>query len=153
MKIDANNKMVLANKVLARIRKIIAHVKAEKIFFLDKNKKECSYYPQPWVEAYSNCREQGLCLRDMYFTAAWSENRNSDAIVVYIGDYHDFDMGGNIPNDNIYDTRKLFSPNDGSYLDDAAHYIVNCFIEYMKKEQEKFLKERKELAEGEKNEK
>ena len=80
-----------------------------------------------WVEAYSNGREQGFCLVncDKEVKIAFSENRNSDDLVVYVGksshfDGVGFDMQGNVPNEGVYANKKFFRYDQ---LDKAADFI------------------------------
>ena len=65
------------------------------------------------VETYHNGRESGLAAHffvsvDYYKRLVWAENRNSDHIVLYVGDalsVGDFDITTGIPSDDVYDTR------------------------------------------------
>ena len=63
------------------------------------------------IEAYVNCREQGFSIQN-YFKGerqvAFSENRNSDDIVVYYGKRVDFSMQGNVPSDEVYRKARYF---------------------------------------------
>lgn len=61
-----------------------------------------------WIEAYSNGREQGYYLTNGHVGIAFSENRNSDSIVAYVGRSRDFSMQGNVPSDDIYQKKSLF---------------------------------------------
>lgn len=54
------------------------------------------------VEAYSNGREQGLFIRGTNGVASFSESRNSDDIVVYLGERGEFAMQGNVPSERAY---------------------------------------------------
>jgi hypothetical protein len=74
-----------------------------------------------WLECYSNGREQGYCLHSYRRQISFSENRNSDDIVVYVG--YMFNMQGNGPTDEAYKNRRLFNYND--YYK-AAGYIVEA---------------------------
>ena len=75
------------------------------------------------VETYSNCREQGFAIKVWNKetlknkTASFSENRNSDDIVVYVG--YDFD-GYNVPSEEAYKKAKYFR-YDKAYA--AAKYM------------------------------
>ena len=39
---------------------------------------------------------------------AFSENRNSDDMVLYVGGDRDFAMQGNVPNEAVYNSKRLF---------------------------------------------
>lgn len=75
------------------------------------------------LEAYANCREQGYCLWNLEARkkVSFSENRNSDSIVVYSGKMELFSMQGNIPSEEAYE-RKLFFEYNEHYK--AAEWIV-----------------------------
>ena len=79
-----------------------------------------------WLEAYSNCREQGYCivslsLRDPRYIS-FSENRNDDSVVVYVGDK----VGtGNCPTEETYKSRRYFQQ---PHL--AAEYIFQTLLLY-----------------------
>src|SRR3990172_7764209 len=67
------------------------------------------------LEMYANGREHGYSLVE--WTAqrkvSFSENRNSDRIVVYCG--HSslaFDMGGNVPSEEVYRKAQYFDCDD-----------------------------------------
>jgi hypothetical protein len=79
------------------------------------------------LEAYCNGREQGLSITSCGFSGKYkkvcfSENRNSDEIVVYFGNLADFSMSGNIPDEECYDNKKYFKYNE---FYDAALFIVS----------------------------
>jgi hypothetical protein len=87
-----------------------------------------------WVETYSNCREQGYCIVGNYHkagskTIAFSENRNSDSIVVYCDENREFSLAGNVPNDSVYRNSRMFG--FGKYQE-AAEYIVAMMREAIK---------------------
>lgn len=72
------------------------------------------------LQPYKNGRENGVALLLKDRQAVWSENRNSDDIVVYVGDkFKDFD-NDNIPSEDTYQSRKYFAPDD---IARAAQYI------------------------------
>jgi hypothetical protein len=71
-----------------------------------------------WLEAYSNCREQGFCLKTYDKVFCFSEYRNSDSIVVYVGHHWDF-YPANIPSDGTFAAAKFF-PDEIS----AAAFIL-----------------------------
>lgn len=85
-----------------------------------------------YVGTYCNGREQGYSiigrpgLRGDDKPApkvCFSENRNSDAIVVYCGDIRSFsDIRGNVPDQEIWENRSLFGA--GQY-EEAARFILN----------------------------
>lgn len=85
---------------------------------LDQAKDSSQFFVEPYV----NGREVGWCI-SMFMTrrVAFSENRNSDSIVVYRGDVVDFSMQGNVPNEKVYRNSAMFD-HDG-YLA-AAKFIL-----------------------------
>jgi hypothetical protein len=106
--------MKIYNRNDAAARKVLAIVKR-----LAKNSKDDSYVA---VEAYVNCREQGFALASHDESkVAFSENRNSDHIVVYYGTRKDFAFNTNIPSEEAYENRKLFMYNEH---EKAAKFIV-----------------------------
>lgn len=64
-----------------------------------------------FLERFVNCREQGWAI--VHYTknrkVAFSECRNSDETVVYWGTAGDFAFNTNIPNEEVYATKKFFS--------------------------------------------
>lgn len=102
---------------------------------LDLSKNGTQTY---FVEPYVNGREVGysIRLRDTggaanNLTRGWpqatfSENRNSDDIVVYLGTTTNFSMQGNVPDEETYRSATYY-PFDG-YLA-AAKAIVEYFEE------------------------
>lgn len=87
------------------------------------------------VEAYDNCREQGFCIRGndnngRVFYCAFSENRNSDNIVVYYEDTL-MEFGtvnpGNIPSDSAYNNAKYFEYGETKR---AGDYIAQLMIQF-----------------------
>jgi len=66
--------------------------------------------PKLNIESYVNGREHGFCITnwDNKNRVAFSENRNSDDIVVYFGEYGNFCMQGNVPEDETYRNKRLF---------------------------------------------
>lgn len=77
------------------------------------------------VHGYENGREHGLCaiIYDGFDVRyiCWSQNRNSDQIVVYVGQKGErFHGSNNIPTQRAYDERKFFSTSK-----EAAEYISN----------------------------
>ena len=94
------------------------------------------------VEMYSNGREQGYHLKVQtraYFAGiSFSENRNSDEIVVYSNvDFtlkkgtfvEQFSMQGNVPSDEVWRVREMFSSPV-----EAAKFIVTEVIKVLKAE-------------------
>ncbi len=76
------------------------------------------------VEPYLNGRENGYALHPFLgkVKVVFSENRNSDNIVVYVGGINSFTMGGNVPDDDAYKERWMTDPDD--YFG-AAKYIYS----------------------------
>lgn len=81
------------------------------------------------VEPYQNGREHGWCLYRGSNVVAFSENRNSDSIVIYFGKFVDFSMAGNVPSEEVYRRKKFF---DYDKITEAARFI----IEKLEKSQE-----------------
>ena len=81
------------------------------------------------IEAYQNGREQGYSIV-IYNTGffnkmiAFSENRNSDDIVVYVGEYSFQSIS-----DKAYNNAKYFKWDD---IIGAANYIVEQIIDFNK---------------------
>lgn len=82
------------------------------------SKNEGIYY----LECYQNGRESGFCINNNLGDkfVAFSENRNSDDIVVYTSNVP-FNMAGNIPSDEVYQQRKFFNYRKTK---EAAEFIV-----------------------------
>lgn len=112
MAIKFNRNMAVAKKVLNAINKQIPNEMA----------KNCT------VEAYSNGREQGYCIwyhpSLPFLKVSFSENRNSDEIVVYKGKDIEFSLQGNLPSEEIYQNRKYFRYNE---INATAKYIIDFF--------------------------
>lgn len=68
------------------------------------------------LEHYQNGRERGFTLRNSKkeLQVAFSENRNSDSIVLYLGKFADFEMAGNVPSDEVYSKKEFFSYNESA---------------------------------------
>jgi hypothetical protein len=64
-----------------------------------------------WLEPYQNGREHGWSLSgsDGKRKAVFSEHRNTDQIVVYLGKQIDFGMAGNVPSDKVYGAAVFYS--------------------------------------------
>jgi len=77
------------------------------------------------LESYKNGRENGFALSKGGNKVAFSENRNSDDIVVYTGTTTDFEMGGNIPSEESYRNKKYFGPDDAKK---AAQFIKHFLV-------------------------
>jgi len=84
-------------------------------------------------ECFDNCREQGFVLKVFAYTLtdqlfiAFSENRNSDDIVVYC--YKNVRFPQNLPaTDDDWNDKKYFGSDK---VDDAARYIIKRAKEWM----------------------
>jgi hypothetical protein len=111
--ITLKQNLLVARKVLAQVNKKMS----------SKVAKTCS------VEAYQNGRESGYSIVQYCNPAlkvSFSENRNSDDIVVYAGEDQEFNMGGNIPSEKIYHQAKYFRYDK---IDEAAQFIVDFFTQ------------------------
>lgn len=79
-----------------------------------------------WCEPYQNGREHGWSLRvGVDEQVAFSENRNTDRIVVYAGEPKNFNSAGNVPDQTAYTQKSYFLP--GQYQE-AAEFIVRVLI-------------------------
>jgi len=83
--------------------------------------------PQPdlLLEMYANGREHGYSLVEwkVQCKVSFSENRNSDQIVVYCGHSSlGFELGGSIPSEEVYHKAQYFDSND--YLKAARHILA-----------------------------
>lgn len=77
--------------------------------------------PQGMVtDLYINGRERGYHVTNGRVAASFSENRNSDQIVIYRGPAHDFDFAGR-PSDQAWIDREYFAPGAEKQ---AAHAIA-----------------------------
>ena len=65
-----------------------------------------------FVQAYSNCREQGLFLTNLFSQGSrgcsFAENRSSDDIIVQFGERDDFDDYGVLSEDKYGTNKKYF---------------------------------------------
>jgi len=111
-KIPVHHSLRVARKVISEVEKIIPRAIA----------KEC------YIESWSNCREQGLCISCFPIKSSFSrkvcvaECRNSDEILVIHGTTYDFDHQTNQPSEAIWETnRKYFRYND---YKGASEHIV-----------------------------
>lgn len=122
-----HDSLKVASKILNTVKKLLR----------EKNIKT-----DAWVEAYSNCREQGYCIRALVgverLSISFSESRGSDQIVVYVGGGV-FDPG-NIPTDEAYKNAKYF-PCAG--YEKAAAFIVGEIKKSVKVDQQWFRKYKK----------
>ena len=104
MKINSY-KIKLAQKFLNKLKKEIVKINTDESLVLDM---------------YANGREAGYHLRCsngfkdpfLMWACSFSESRNSDQLVVYIGKIMDFDMAGNIPNELTYKNKKFYSEGE-----------------------------------------
>lgn len=96
----------------------------------DVNGEEIGYV---MVEPYRNGREKGYAISvrgeaDQWLTAVFSEHRNSDATVVYLGEGQDwgkdFAMNTYIPSEEVYEAATYFHPGE-EYK--AARFIAEYF--------------------------
>jgi len=100
-----------ARKVLAEVKRWAALSKDDSIL--------C-------VESYANCREQGFALASCDDRkVVFSENRSSDDIVVYTGNRMTFEFNSNVPNEEVWESRKYFKPDQ---IEKAAKFILK-FLE------------------------
>ena len=85
-----------------------------------------------WFECFDNCREQGFVLQ-VWSTKdyksrfiAFSENRNSDDIVVYC--YENVAYPSNLPAKDDWNDTQYFKP---SSVDESAQYILKRAEEFL----------------------
>jgi len=74
------------------------------------------------VLPYQNGREHGWAILATSNMVAFSEDRNSDNIVIYYGKMRDFDPQGYTPDDATYRNRAFYPLQD---IYGAAQYIVS----------------------------
>ena len=109
MRIRYTQSLQVAHKVRLALDKIVPAEMAKKM----------------WIESWANCREQGLCFNYGRFKAVTSECRNSDSIIVIVGNDMDFNMQTNQPSEKIWkEARTFFHP--GEY-EKAAQHILDYF--------------------------
>lgn len=87
---------------------------------------------QVCIDVYSNCREQGFFLisylnnwlpYEDYRAVSFSQNRNSDSIIVQHGVRKDFNQYGVFLTDEMYHKcKKFFGPDEA---DKAARFITS----------------------------
>jgi len=82
-------------------------------------KKELNKKKRYYLEFYENGREHGYAITDFNIKIVFSENRNSDDVVVYYAESNKFSMQGNIPDEEVYKDKKFFQN-----IEDAAKYII-----------------------------
>jgi len=82
-----------------------------------KKKLENSY-----VEAFTNCREQGFSITNGDKKVSFSEHRSTDYIIVYHGDMVNFCHIHNVPKNKLWKNPEFFNPGD---YDKAAEFIIN----------------------------
>ena len=96
------------------------------------------------LEMYSNCREQGYHLQTsridgdnvVTWGCSFSENRNSDELVVYVGTGSQrFEMQGNVPDQRAYDSARYYGPREGE-LKKATSYIITSLREFIGNKEE-----------------
>lgn len=77
------------------------------------------------LEPYKNGRENGWKLtNNSDMSCVFSENRNSDDVVLYCSSAYNFSMQGNVPTDTIYSARKFFQS-----VEEAAKAIIAYLLE------------------------
>ena len=84
------------------------------------------------AQGYENGREHGLCIGVMtkqgVASICWSENRNSDEIVVYAGIPGEMFTAGNVPTERAFLAARYFRFSEH---EKAARYIESCMVEYL----------------------
>jgi hypothetical protein len=102
--------METADRVLWKVEQITGNQSEEWTLYPYLNGREAGYsltaYPGLWV--------------------AFSENRNSDEIVVYVGRAGDFEMAGHVPINSAWRSRRYFHPD---HVEQAARYIVDYLMQ------------------------
>ena len=122
MKINSY-KIKMAQKFLNQLKKEIAKIKTKEDLVLDM---------------YANGREAGYHLSCYTFPGigivrswgcSFSESRGSDQLVVYIGEGpFAFQMGGNIPNEDVYKNKKFYH---GPTIKNAVADIVDSLLVFL----------------------
>lgn len=122
-------------------------VETNKLMKKEFSKKELDFIKEKelvYIDAYSNTREQGYHLIAYPLASSFSENRNSDDLIMYFGNaYSDFDRQGNIPNEASYESREYISP-DKDQIKNGAERLIKLikdgFVAYKEKEEKRFAK-------------
>jgi len=131
MRLMKCNKLIVADRVLADVKSKLKLARIE------------TSIDDWWIDLYMNGRELGYhikgwvsCVGDnnsMRFMCSFSENRNSDHIVVYceLGESSVFNEWGitNQPSEKAYQEAKYFPPDHESQ---AAAYIVQQIKKFMR---------------------
>jgi hypothetical protein len=94
------------------------------------------------IHAYSNGQENGYCLTNYSLgdksavaskirnpTAAFSEHRSSDKIVVMCGDAIDFMDGGCIPTDKVFNSARFLFDTPEKAAKHIASYLISGRLE------------------------
>lgn len=93
MKVEKVYSLQVADRVLEEITKLAK--KVERDLPVD-------------VRVWSNGREQGYHLTAGDNAVVFAENRNSDHILVVVGDKMDFDISTNMPNNKIWEDAMMY---------------------------------------------
>lgn len=103
----AKKEVIKKSESLELAENILHVVNARLRYLIEKGDITLESLGGPYVESYSNGREQGLCIqcRDG-LSISFSEARGSDDIVVYAG--RGFGMQGNTPGDAAYRRAKYY---------------------------------------------
>ena len=123
MRVKRYRSIIVADKVLSEFKKIAR-----------KTKSTQPYEGYCMIDLYSNGREQGYSIIRLSYDrkgrtsqCVFSENRNSDSIVVYTGtELLDFGSSSQIPSEKVYDNRHYFNHNEHKQ---AAQYIFDKLTE------------------------
>ncbi len=124
MKINAY-RIKLAQQFLNKLKKELKKVKCEEALTLEMyaNGREHGYNLSVWLLG-----EKGRANR---WSCSFSENRNSDQLVVYTGlGFTAFSMQGNVPLEEAYSTKKLFSA-DPVGLEAAVDFVVSSLSAFL----------------------
>jgi len=92
------------------------------------------------VDSWSNCREQGLCIKvnignkiEDWKSICIAQQRNSDDILIIVGNGRHFDIQTNQPNDEIWKGRTHFRYDE---ITKAVKFIENSIMEMATKKEE-----------------
>lgn len=129
MKIQYHNSLNVAHKVIKSLNKLVENTKIHRNSTVNPQynyNKPTFLAKEIGLESWSNCREQGLCLKltigppSTWTSFNMAENRNSDDIVIIKDVCGSIDNQTNQPSEEAWKNRKYFGY--GKY-DEAAEYI------------------------------
>lgn len=130
----ANTLLSLLDTIIPTTKELIHQIVRDNDIEVSKeNMKKYNTLLDFSVQCFDNCREQGYVLK-IYglsdtLNIAFSENRNSDEIVIYC--YKKTKFPSNLPDENCWDDKKYFSYD--KYFE-AGEYILKRIKEQIKED-------------------